>query len=519
MASKVAPSSPAQLVELLAGRGLRSFKEFLARQRWFAAKARAIESVAIEDWTALDAEAPIVLLLLKIDGERYYVPLSVCASTVAERADVISDFGAQVLVDAHSDPDLGRHLLSAMAANRELSGGAGRFVCRSLPPLAGRLGEFQLGSASRRISGEQSNTSVVFDRTLILKSIRRPQRGVNPELEVLHFLTSRTRFRNVPNLVGWLEYVGSSEDSATLAVLQGFIENAGDGWQYTVTALEVALGGPRARGRAQAARASRAATPDFLAADMRTLGEVTGGLHAALASNPGVPDFSPEPVMRQDVDRWSARIAEEVETLIADIGAAGSDSLPDLGAIQGLLRESGPQIDRTLAGLGVLASPGTHKIRVHGDYHLGQVLKTRDGFSILDFEGEPARPLEERRAKQPPLRDVAGMLRSLSYAAHTVARARRVPRPARELGWLADWEARARDAFLGGYLESAEKSPVRLCPSSIDEVRRACAALELEKVCYEVRYELNTRPDWLSIPARGLARLLGLEGDYYRLTG
>ena len=156
------------------------------------------------------------------------------------------------------------------------------------------------------------------------------------------------------------------------------------------------------------------------------------------------------------------------------------------------------------AGLGV----GGRVIRTHGDYHLGQVLKTRDGFVIIDFEGEPARPLAERRAKLSPLRDVAGMLRSLDYAAHAVAFRRPEADRARALAALTAWEKLAREAFLDGYRRAVAGSAAPLVPESESDFRRACAAFELEKAGYELRYELDNRPDWVAIPLAGITRIL-----------
>ncbi|HEX6082390.1 MAG TPA: alpha-amylase, partial [Methylomirabilota bacterium] len=170
------------------------------------------------------------------------------------------------------------------------------------------------------------------------------------------------------------------------------------------------------------------------------------------------------------------------------------------------LGEAGRGIGRVTDALGALA--GTVKIRSHGDYHLGQVLKTPDGFAIIDFEGEPARPLAERRARQSALRDVAGMLRSLDYAAHAVAFGLAPAERAAALRVLTLWEDAARRAFLAGYREAVAESPAPLVPSSEKALLAACGAFELEKACYELRYERDNRPDWVAIPLAGIRRLL-----------
>jgi maltose alpha-D-glucosyltransferase/alpha-amylase len=209
------------------------------------------------------------------------------------------------------------------------------------------------------------------------------------------------------------------------------------------------------------------------------------------------PDFAPEPVTREDVARWAADIRRDAEAAIRP-GAAGEAPGPGGAGPAG--------IARAVDALGALI--GTVKIRSHGDYHLGQVLKTPDGFAIIDFEGEPARPLAERRARQAALRDVAGMLRSLDYAAHAVAFGLPDAERAAALGALTAWEEDARGAFLAGYREAVAGSPAPLVPSSEGALLGACGAFELEKACYELRYERDNRPDWVAIPLAGIRRVL-----------
>jgi maltose alpha-D-glucosyltransferase/alpha-amylase len=382
-------------------------------------------------------------------------------------------------------------VLAAIAAGRHLAGQAGRV---SFHPTPGWTFPRDPDAVpARRHPGEQSNTSVMLGGGLVLKTLRRPQPGLNPDLEITRFLTTRTGFRHVPRLAGWSEYEGP-EGTATLGVLQEFVVNAGDGWKHVVGALRARVTADRAAGTAD-----RAVAParDPLIADVRQLGTITGGLHVALASDAGDPDFAPEPVAREDVARWAADIRRDAEAA-ARPGAAGDE--PGLG-------EAGRAgIARVVDALGALV--GTVKIRSHGDYHLGQVLKTPDGFAIIDFEGEPARPLAERRARQSPLRDVAGMLRSLDYAAHAVAFGLAPDERAPALGVLTAWEEAARGAFLAGYREAVAESPAPLVPSSEGALLAACGAFELEKACYELRYERDNRPDWVAIPLAGIRRVL-----------
>jgi|KBSSwiStaDraftv2_1062776.scaffolds.fasta_scaffold124785_5 trehalose synthase-fused probable maltokinase len=485
MASRPLRSDPAAVVALLSGPGRSDFAQFLARQRWFAAKTRGVGTLAVRDWAILDAEGPLVLLLLDVDGDRYHVPVTVAADAPAGAA--LARLDGESVVDAHDDPRFGRRVLAAIAAGRRLAGQAGRVSFHptpgwSFPPDPDAV-------PARRHPGEQSNTSVMLGTGLVLKTLRRPQPGLNPDLEITRFLTTRTRFRHVPRLAGWSEYEGP-EGTATLAVLQEFVVNGGDGWKHVVGALRARVAAGSLVGAPDPAR-------DPLIADVRRLGAITGGLHAALASDGSDPDFAPEPVTREDVTRWAADIRRDAETATRP-GATGEQI--------GLGEAGRAGIARAVGALEALV--GTVKIRSHGDYHLGQVLKTPDGFAIIDFEGEPARPLAERRVRQSALRDVAGMLRSLDYAAHAVAFGLGPDERAPALGVLTAWEGTARRAFLAGYREAVAESPAPLVPSTEGALLGACGAFELEKACYELRYERDNRPDWVAIPLAGIRRFL-----------
>ena len=476
MASRPLRSDPAAIVALLSGSGRSDFARFLGRQRWFAAKTRGVGTLEVVDWAALDQEGSLLLLLLAIDRDRYYVPVAVAAEAPPDR--VLARRGAETVVDAHDETRFGRCLLRAIAAGDSLRGRTGRFACRPTPgwvfPLHAPV------PPGRRLTGEQSNTCLAIG-DLVLKSLRRPSPGVSPDLEITRFLTARTGFRHVPRLAGWVEYA-TADATTTLAVLQELVPNTGDGWTHLVSALSSRAGAVTCE-------------PDPLVEDLRRLGAVTGALHAALASDDHDPDFRPEPVTRADVARWAADITRELAALAL---------WQRLGADRGPVDEA---VARTLAGLETLAE-GSLKIRIHGDYHLGQVLKTADGFVIIDFEGEPARPLSERRLKQPALRDMAGMLRSLDYAAHAVALARPEEERPSALAALVAWEERAREACFAGYLGALADTPAPLVPASTEPLRRACAAFELQKAGYELRYEMDNRPDWLPIPLAGIDRIL-----------
>ncbi len=284
--------------------------------------------------------------------------------------------------------------------------------------------------------------------------------------------------------------------------MQTFVPNEGDGWAWALDRGRAALAGARSPGAIAAWLDREGVTLAGAAA----LGAVTARLHRALAGATD-PELRPEPVGDEDVRRWAARLREEAAATAAALRRAGSPDAATLAAVERAGRLPAPAARN--AGL---------KTRVHGDYHLGQVLKTADGFAILDFEGEPARTLAERRARQHPLLDVAGMARSWSYAAATVAReapaggsgegpGTEVDREEGRLARAARWELAVRDRFLAAYWAEADRAPVRFLPAGDADRAALLRLFELYKALYEVRYELNYRPAWVAIPAAAVRAL------------
>jgi maltokinase len=427
------------------------FESWIAKQRWFGSKARLIRGVMCRDRIRLAPGTLYVVFVAFADpiGEldRYVVALP----------------PTEPAVDAFDDPAFCRALLDVVRRGDEVRGERGMLVGRPSQAFPANLAD-EIGT--RRVQGEQSNTSVVFGDRLIMKVFRRLAEGLNPELEITRFLTEHTTFRGTPRLAGALEYYagnsGAPEGSAdvvgmaTLAVLQEYVPGARDGWRWLLDRL-----------------ASGNAALDAL----RRLGTRTAELHTALATPTPDPAFGTDPITLADVAAW----AEAVRRQVVDAReAAHGRSLPDVPDV------GGP------AGLGGLV--GCVKTRHHGDFHLGQTLAVDEGrdFTIIDFEGEPLRPLEERRRKHTPLRDVAGMLRSIGYAAASSSLAASERRR---------WEADARAAYLTAY--RAATSGARFVPESDDAFTRAVAVLEVEKAAYEIVYEANNRPDWIEIPVAG----------------
>jgi maltose alpha-D-glucosyltransferase/alpha-amylase len=469
----------------------------LPRQRWFGDKGRTITAVRLRDCGALGAGAWLVLVDVAFtEGPEatYALPLVLDRAAAAPEALALAlDLeGATIRAgDAFDDPQFCLELLASFEQDVTVPtrGGAVRFArTQRYPPGRGAP------IAPRRLTAEQSNTSVVYGDRLVLKALRRVQPGITLDCEVGAFLTFRARFPHVPPLAGAIEYVSSTGEVTTLGVLQGYVANQGDGWSWIVGHLR------------QLPPAAVDERSGHVFGELSRLGAVTGALHGALVSDADDPGFAPEPITAADVTAWIARIVDDVARTCDALRAR----LPDIpreieGDVRALLGGEAALRARAPA-LGVLCEERCLKARIHGDYHLGQTLRTETGFVVLDFEGEPARPVAERRRKQSALVDVAGMLRSLDYAVHAALGPGTAPTPAGER-----WVRRASAAFLEGYLGELGGVSLRLLPPSHSEFVRALSVFELDKALYEVRYELDHRPAWLAIPLRGVARLLARQ--------
>jgi maltose alpha-D-glucosyltransferase/alpha-amylase len=322
---------------------------------------------------------------------------------------------------------------------------------------------------------------------------------VHPDVEVAEFLTSQSAFTNTPQLVGVLHYAWGTE-SAVAGMAQEFLPKSTDAWKYALDRGRPYFEAPIDRDVANA-----------FVGDARRLGAVTRALHEALVGDDDDAAFAPDDVTPEDVDRWAHRtqqsIRESLALLAAQLtnGAIPKDRIAEATALVarrdhllGWINEIDDSIGDDL-GL---------RTRVHGDYHLGQVLRTASGdFTIIDFEGEPSRSLAERREKTSPLRDVAGMLRSFAYAAATLGTsAKNIDARTRELR-TARWERDVRNAFLEGYLAARDDDAAEILPADETHVRQLIALFEAEKAFYELVYELNNRPAWVWIPMRGISKL------------
>ena len=440
--------------------------EWVLEQRWFASKSREVAHIGVLESVTLREDAPrLVLTLVEArfqtgTHELYQLPLGLRPAADGWHERVVAEVDGWTVYDALADGAHGREMLHRVRGSTDVAADDGVLRFRWAESAAAGFG----GTVEVRPVGvEQSNSSVVFGDELILKVFRRLEPGVNPELELLRFLSARD-FAHIAPLAGWYEYAGRLVD-ATLGTLQEYLTGARDGWELCLEDLAGFV--PSAR----------------------ELGIVTGEMHRALGSDSADPDFAPEEPSNESLSLLTATVDEEIERMFVDLDPDD----PALGALAGRALD----VRERLQALSHIGTAG-RVIRTHGDYHLGQTMLADRGWVILDFEGEPARPLSERRRKRSPLRDVAGMLRSFAYAASAAELQRGVRAP-------AGWEERVRAEFLEGYFETVDSS---LLPPGQDATAKLLSVFELEKAVYELRYELNNRPDWVGIPVAGIVRLL-----------
>jgi len=396
--------------------GERELIEYISAQRWYGSKGREVAGASVVDC----AELPGCLIAL--------VEVRFPEGTHETYQLVVGDG-----LDGLAEPPVARELVHLLRAGKaHPSTGDGMLEFGVVEGSAGLGTEL---TTSRVIGSEQSNTSVVFDEEVILKVYRRLEAGINPELEMLRFLTERG-FAHVPALGGWHAYRGRPIE-ATLGILQQFVAGGLDGWELALDEL--------------------ASAPDAFLARLRRLGEITGEMHTVLASEGNDPSFCPEEPSLEALGLLNASIDEEIERAFLDLP-------DDVEAIE-QIRHRGEDVRERLRQRTYAGAAGK-VIRHHGDFHLGQTLYADGDWVILDFEGEPARSLPERRRKRSPLRDVAGMLRSFAYAAIAAG-------PLRGADVPDGWEESARAEFLDGYIETVDPSIVPPGRAALDKIGRA----------------------------------------------
>jgi maltose alpha-D-glucosyltransferase / alpha-amylase len=529
---------------LFDGSGGKTFEDeilpdYLRGSRWFSGKGRAIRSVQIIENLPLYGNGGGAHLLacqvVYTEGtpEFYLVPVSFAPDDQSKRAareapdriiaTIHSSSGKGILYDSVHDEVFRASLLSLVARRKKIKGKSGELVGYAGRNFRKVAGDKDPALDSRLLGAEQSNTSMVYENKLFLKLYRRFDEGISPDAEISRFLTEKTRFQNVPVFAGSIEYRRAGAEPVAVAMLQGYTPSEGDAWSLTVDSVgryfeRVLSMGDQVRKPPRpffSVSESEGVSPEFeevmagfYLEMVDLLGKRTAEMHLALASAPDDPDFAPEPYsllyqrsifqsMRSQVKMVFPLLQSNLRKLPVDV-ADEAEKL--LAAERQLLECQARILEKKISAM---------KIRVHGDYHLGQVMFTGKDFVIIDFEGEPARPSTERRLKRTPLKDVAGMMRSFHYAGYSAllqrGHVRTEDQPLLE-PWVGPWSGYVGNAFLKSYLDGVSGSG--LLPTESSEIEILLQTLLLDKAVYELGYEINNRPDWVLIPIRGITSIL-----------
>ena len=492
---------------------------YVAAQRWYAGKVEKLKRVVLVDYTEWGKE-PATWLVTIARAEResgepqtYLLPLALVWEEVGEErlrgmqnatiARIRQQARVGVLCDAFADDAFCRTLAVAIGANQEVRCAQGRlrFVRGTLfPELAGTD---YADLPVRPLGAQSSNTVVAMGERLLLKAYRRLQPGISPEREIGRFLTEIAHFTHTVPIAGAVEYAADDGTTTTLALLQGYVDNQGDAWAYTLNYIEQFL--EQKRGGTAPAGDPKDIHGGYLAL-MRTLGIRTAELHMALSRKTGDTAFDPEPVEARDLAAWARQAGESAVASLERLERRRAALDAPTRKAADLLLSRRAELLKRIETMAPSKAQGI-KTRVHGDYHLGQVLLTQNDFVITDFEGEPARTLAERRQKHSPAKDVAGMLRSFNYAVYQALADATAERPD-ALSSLAaparDWERVARQAFLDAYRDGTRGSVLY---GSWEDMRTFIDFFEIEKAFYELAYEADNRPNWVRIPLAGLRDL------------
>jgi len=515
---------------------------YLKQCRWFGSKARTIRLINLVEEIVISRRRGIpvaIMLIIEVhflEGtpERYLLPVSFAAGqesltiqkefphAVIARLRIGDTEG--VLYDGVYHEEFRKALLRAVATRKKIAGKHGTVVAYPGRKFKSLLADKKLPLSSQVLKAEQSNTSIIYENSFFIKLYRQLEEGVNPDLEITRYLTEKLRFPHAPPFAGIVEYHRQGTEYIDLALAQGFVLNAGDAWSYSLETGIRYFEKILSKSKSQEApsikgspfdKSSRGAPPqlsehigEFYLEMMGLLGRRTGELHMALAAESEEQEFTPEAFsklyqrsvyqsMRNTTRRAMQDLRKTIESLPDQVKQDAKFILDSERKILSLLRRiTENKIDAV-------------KIRIHGDYHLGQVLYTGNDFMIIDFEGEPARPLTERRIKRSPLRDVTGMIRSFHYViCNAFLNQTAVRKEDAQIlePWIEPWYLCVSRTFWSGYLETVKEAA--FIPQDCEALDLLLHCFLLEKAVYELGYELNNRPEWVSISIKGIKQIL-----------
>ena len=514
--------------------------QYYNASRWFGGKARNIMRISIIDTIPVEGMAKAKLLVTEVryssgENERYQLP--VCFSTLSMITSLDDNFYKRVIARVTVGDDEG-YLCDATFDSRFLSHlyelVTGKEVWQGKAGLVSGMKSMKLEAITEKAVGreqepylmgvEQTNTSIRFHNDLCLKLYRRIEVGVSPEVEMCSALSDHTSFKNLPDYLGSLNYEQSRTSRYSLGILQHYVKNEGDAWQLSLGHVQRYYDDLLARissGIVLPPLPGLSGDPVQLPAIMHELlgeaylgmieklAERTAEMHLSLASLDSDPAFAPEAFTTLYQRSIYQAMCEQVKRAVILIREIMEKMTPEQQQLATLFVQKQKQILQQFEPVRV-EKIDTLKIRIHGDYHLGQVLFTGKDFVIIDFEGEPSRPLSERKIKRSVFRDISGMLRSFDYAAFSVLQqGNSIIRPEERLAlepWADRWSFYVGQHFIDSYFEKTRGSDI--VPAEPKQREHLMRAYLMNKAVYELNYELNNRPDWASIPLRGILKIL-----------
>lgn len=482
--------------------------DWIAGSRWFRRKSERIAAVRFLDGAVVEASDPaakpvslLVLVEVALAGgetDIYLMPLALDPPGTPARPDAFRTAAGRQFNQALDLPSLHTSLARRMHTGEDLESLRGRFVFEAFP--------FHGDRQCRPLAETSSNSLVLIKGDVALKYYRRAERGISPELEMNRYFAEHGGFTRLPQLTGSVRYLGRDGLELTVAMAQAFVENEGDLWAWTQDYLKGIL--------SEAVTAGFGSPEPFFLERSRAyfdgcarLGGILAQMHQVLAEGRGGPNFTPEPIGPADLAEMATRMREGSGAIFRKIAALPSGGHPVVARfLEDCPRLQG-EVDRAFGCLTRLNPAGWQRTRVHGDFHLGQVLKARDDFYLMDFEGEPLKQEAQRVAKYSPFKDVAGICRSYNYAVYAAlfdfTAAQPLPEDAcREFEQaLLAWNGAAEAALRRGY-EAESGQPIA------GDLAILLELLKLEKAVYELDYEINNRPAWLPIPVSGITACL-----------